>query len=179
MINSPIVLDFISEILIKNVDSLSHIYPDLKISGCDLMSKSIWIENFEFIEGTNKINNIYSKGKLEVSIHQSGKKSKKSDLEDLITIISIRMFLGDDEPISFYKWESNKTSCLLKKEDRIVLMSPCSIPQAFKKTFEDIIHGELPKFRGDSKEKKLSDDQLLKLSSFNGLSISGTVQMDV
>jgi len=158
MINSPVILNFISEILIENVESLRDIYPDLKISGCDLMSRSIWIENFEFIEGTNKINNIYSKGKLEVLIHQSGKKSKKFDLEDLITIISIRMFLGDNEPVTFYKWESNKTSCLLKKEDKIILMNPCNIPQAFKTTFEDIVHRELPKFRGNSKEKKLSDE---------------------
>jgi len=55
----------------------------------------------------------------------------------------------------------------LKKEDRIDLLSPCDISQAIEKTLEDIIFKELPKFRGRSKEKPISEDQLQKISSFN------------
>lgn len=173
MINSPIMLDGISEILNENVESLCNTYPDLKISGCELMSKSIWIENFEFVEGAKKINNVYSKGKLEISIHSSGKKPKRIDLESSIVIISFRLFLGEGEPISFYKWEFNKTSSLLKKEDKTDLLCPCNISQAIKRTLEDVVLKELPRFRGSSKEKTISDDQLTKISSFNGIAVSG------
>jgi len=63
MINSPFILDGISAILIENIERLYSTHPDLKFSGCELGSKSVIIENFEFFEGSKKINQIYSKGK--------------------------------------------------------------------------------------------------------------------
>jgi hypothetical protein len=42
-------------------------------------------------------------------------------------------------------------------------MSPCDISQAIEKTLEDIISKELPKFRGSSKEKPISEDQLTQI----------------
>jgi hypothetical protein len=173
MINSPIILNCLSEILIEKVDLLISEYPELRISGCDLNSKSIWIENFEFIENGKKINQVYSKGKLEIRVHPNGKKVKEQNLEVLIATIMFNLFIRDREPISYYKWEYKKSSGLLKKEDRIDLLTECTVSEAFDKTLKDIITEELPKFRGNSKEKTISEDQLEKMSFFEPLSVSG------
>ncbi len=166
MIKSIYILNGISYILKETLDNLRSTYPDLRVSGCDLNSKVIWIENFEFIYNGKKINNIYTKGKLEVSIHSNGRKVKESSLENLITSISLN-FLLEGEMVCFYKWEFKKSSGLLKKQDYD--LCTCNISEAFKKTLEDVITKELPKFIGNSKEKKLSEDQLRKISSFDAL----------
>lgn len=168
MINSIYILNHISYILKETVNNWRSTYPDLRVSGCDLNSRAIWIENFEFINNGKKINQVYTKGKLEAAIHPCGKIPKEPSLENLITSISFKLLLNDREPVSFYKWESKQTSGLLKKEDRFDL-SICNVSKAFEITLEDVISKELPKFIGYSKEKKLSEDQLRKISSFEAL----------
>jgi hypothetical protein len=170
MIDLLYILNGLSEILWENIDNWKIIYPDLKIANSDLLAKSISIENFEFIDGGKKIDKVYSKGKLEISVHASGKKAKESDLESLIQILSVKLLLNDREPICFYKWEYKKPSGLLKKNDKIVLLSTCNISEAFEKTLEDVINKELPKYRSDSKERPLSEDQLRIISSFEAVS---------
>lgn len=172
MINSPIILNGLSEILNKTAESLQSTHPDLRISGCDLKSKSIWIENFEYIDNGRKINQIYRKVKLESLVHPSGKKVKGADFRDLIEVVSFRLFLDDDVPVSFYKWEYKKSGGLLKKEDRIDLSPKCDISEALEKILDNIITEELPKFRRDSKEKTIADDQLQKIGSFEPLAVS-------
>ncbi len=161
ILESSYVLDNISDILTDNIGKLGNKYPDLNIAGANL--KSIWIENFEFIDNGKKINNIYTKGKLVVSVHLNGRKIKESSLENLITSISLNFHL-DGEVKCFYKWEFSKSSGLLKKQDYD--LCKCDVHDAFEKTLEDIIRVELPKFRGYSKEKTIPDDQTKKISSF-------------
>src|SRR3989304_6636267 len=169
MIDLLYILNGLSEILWENINNWKIIYPDLKIANSDLLTKSISIENFEFIDGGKKIDKVYSKGKLEISVHSSGKKAKESDLESLIQILSVKLLLNDRRPFCSYKWEYKKPSGLLKKNDED-LLSPCNISEAFEKTLKDVITEELPKFRRDSKERTLSDDQVRILSSFEAVS---------
>jgi hypothetical protein len=158
---SVYILDNISKILNNNVGKLRSTYPDLKISGSNF--KSIWIENFEFLDNGKKINHIYTKGKLEILVHPNGRKVKESSLENLITSISLNLRI-EGEISSYYKWEYKKSSGLLKKQD--IDLCKCDVYSVFEITLEDIIKKELPKFRGGSKEKTVLEDQLKQLSFF-------------